>query len=771
MATIDHIVPALSDERWLPLSRYLEPVASNVLRRYLESYSDPGGLVVDPFCQSSRLAVEAEALGRTPVLAHFNPINVLLTRAALAGPEAAALDSAAVRLADTPKRGQPLRRHIEDLYRSRCQRCGASVEVRWIAWDRQNPVEKAYACSVCGHEGPAPCDQGDREGAKAVDPRGVHYWFVLERLAPADDRDRDRAQALLELYPPRSLYALATLIIKAEALFAGSDLEEHLRLIFLLCLERCSKLSELPLPGPWARPRSPQSWTEHNVWTVFEESVAQVKDSAGSASAREAAELVRGLAIRPLVHDLGRGKADLILTAPPSPMRTYWSLSYLWSGWLFGPEAAAIFGPLLRPRSLDWRWYARAMATAFRALAPLVKSKARMVLLLERAPAGQWLGLCLAAASAGLEWEGILLQRRPAVDGDRARWRARITLRRSAPQDSVAGGADAEEAMRRAIVIAGRRTLQEHGEAAPTARLKAAALQEWSERGLLRRAALEHKTDPETLESLLEAGLRDALENRELAGADVSNGMSPSGNGEPPPLPTHWWLPDQAPDGSLLDEVEEKARSLLAKGTDREEILAGFSGMRVPAEGLVEEALRAYGDESEGTWRLRPNEASTSSPARREVRRRLVRIGRLMGYRVGPGNGRASGAETGSQPAGPSQPGFVEVQWGEPHQAQYVFVVRSTALLRDLYRWTETPVEGAVHLIAIPDARAGLMAAKLEAAPLLRVRMSEARWDWVKWSHLTRLASQDRVDRHEFAAFIGLTPLVETPQAQLPLFR
>ena len=394
-----------------------------------------------------------------------------------------------------------------------------------------------------------------------------------------------------------------------------------------------------------------------------------------------------------------------------------------------------------------------------------------MVLLLERAPAEQWLGLCLAAASAGLEWEGILLQSRPALDGDRPRWRARISLRRSAPQDIVAGGAHAEDAMRRAVVISGRRMLEAHGEAVPTAWLMAAALQEWAERGLLRRAALEHKTDPETLESLLDAGLREALESQELTAADSLNGFSPPGNGQPPPLPSHWWLPDQTPDGSLLDEVEEKVRSLLAKGTDREEVLAGFSGMPIPAEGLVEEALRAYGEESEGTWRLRPGEEGMSSPAREEVRRRLVRIGNLIGYRVGPANGPAAGAGVSTEHGGPPLPSFVEVRWGEPQQAQYIFVVRSTALLGDLYRWTETPVEGAVHLIAIPDARAGLMAAKLEAAPLLRERMAEARWDWVKWSHLARLARQESLNRHEFAAFIGLTPLVETPEAQLPLFR
>ncbi len=217
--------------------------------------------------------------------------------------------------------------------------------------------------------------------------------------------------------------------------------------------------------------------------------------------------------------------------------------------------------------------------------------------------------------------------------------------------------------------------------------------------------------------------------------------------------------------------MEEKVRALLGEGTDREEVLAGFTGMRVPAEGLVEEALRAYGEESNGSWRLHPGEAGMSSRAREEVRARLVRIGQLMGYQADGVKGQTSAVVKAALPGELAVASFVEVRWGEPHEPQYVFVVRSTALIGDLYQWTDSPVEGAVHVIAIPDARAGLMAAKLEAAPLLRARMEESRWDWVKWSHLARLAAEDTLDRHEFAAFIGLTPLVETPEAQLPLFR
>jgi hypothetical protein len=48
--------------------------------------------------------------------------------------------------------------------------------------------------------------------------------------------------------------------------------------------------------------------------------------------------------------------------------------------------------------------------------------------------------------------------------------------------------------------------------------------------------------------------------------------------------------------------------------------------------------------------------------------------------------------------------------------------------------------------------------------------MVTRRWQFIKYGHLSQLASAAEVGRHDLKKIVGLQPIVEQDEAQIPLF-
>jgi len=87
----------------------------HVIATYIDAYTDTDGLVVDPFCQSPSIVLEALASGRRVIAVTFNPLDALRAHLGLATLSTRELGAAVTRLADAPKLGVPLREHLQHL--------------------------------------------------------------------------------------------------------------------------------------------------------------------------------------------------------------------------------------------------------------------------------------------------------------------------------------------------------------------------------------------------------------------------------------------------------------------------------------------------------------------------------------------------------------------------------------------------------------------------------------------------------------------------------
>jgi len=246
---------------------------------YVRNLTRPGDLVVDLFCQGPRVVQEAVAAGRRALGLSVNPLLLVAARLGLGRAGADAINAAFTHLADSPKGDVPLRHHMASLYRSACPACGTPGITVWFAWDRDGnyPFEKAVRCSQCEGVQEGTPDDDDLHTVHRIQPRGLAYYYALDRVAPPGHPARERAAELVELYTPRNLSALMDLTMRLEGLEADEEVRIVLTGVLLDCFDAGSSLDPYGEERP--RPRTlrvPSRYLERNVWLCFEEGLSRL---------------------------------------------------------------------------------------------------------------------------------------------------------------------------------------------------------------------------------------------------------------------------------------------------------------------------------------------------------------------------------------------------------------------------------------------------------------------------------------------------------------
>jgi hypothetical protein len=112
----------------------------------------------------------------------------------------------------------------------------------------------------------------------------------------------------------------------------------------------------------------------------------------------------------------------------------------------------------------------------------------------------------------------------------------------------------------------------------------------------------------------------------------------------------------------------------------------------------------------------------------------------------------------------------VDVVWHEGGKAAHAFAVQWTAVLSPLLLDQRVHLGDARGYFVLPEGRADLVCFKIGRSPLLRRALAEGGWDFIKYCHLRHLAQRPERDRHDLKKIVGLEPIIEKPEAQLPLF-
>lgn len=740
-------VPGFPTESTGLLARYLPALPAGVAAAYVERHTAPGDLILDPFGQSARIAVEAVQLGRRAVIVNRNPVVRFVHAVTCNPPSESLARSALTRLADAPAAGGTVEQLVRAMYRSTCPDCGREVDPEFFAWHDDNLLEKRLVCGSCGEDKVRRTEGHDVAQAARYEEHRPGYWWALDRVTPLDDPDRDYARHALDAYTPRALQAIFTLLSKLDTLDLEPDARRALHALLLFAFDEGNSL--WPYPSERGRPKTlnpHQSHRERNLWLALEQGVALfgpvrpvrvVALQELLSSTEPGVAIVEG-PVGELEDAIGGGEFSLALSALPRPNPVLWALSVVWAAWLWDRPASQAIRPLLRRRRYDWDWHEQALRRALPSTAPLLRPDAPVVGLLPASGHPFLAAVLTAADGAGLDLLGLAVQPDDAA--------TQIVWRHSHAASAPAL-ADPGAVLRPQATGGVTSTLQGRAEPSPAEVIQAAALAALAQRNAMRALLQRSPDEPLTaINAAVDAAMRAAPPLAEL---DPRFKATPGGRLR--------WLRSRSSDvAPLAEQVEQEVAGVLARhpGVTTEEVLRAVfearPGLLTPSLQWVWQCLRSYGEELAGDrWRCRPEDMpATRAHAHEETQTYLIALGQRLAFAV---EGKSAKA----------------IRWLDGGETEFLFLVLATAAMGSIL--SGEAHEAANRVLVIPGSRAGMIQYRLQHDPRLQCAVDEHGWTFLKYRHVRRLAAEPDLDRTSLNSILGLDPIVEQPSAQIPL--
>lgn len=757
-------LPGLGVPAALPLARYLPPLPPGMATQWLAENVPPGSWLLDPLGASPPLIFEAARAGYRVLVACNNPILSFLIETLAAAPRFDDFQAVLAELAASRRGEERLEQHIQALYQTTCDTCAEVVQAQAFLWRKgeAQPYARLYQCPKCGESGERPVTPQDLERLARMGGDKMQRVRALQRVIMNEDEYRADVEEALESYLPRPLYALFTLLNKIE----GLDLPpERLRLLHALMLSVFDAGNTLwSWPSGRTRPRQltvPSQFRENNLWMALEEAAKLWSGSEGRPP--NPIPLVhwpnqppeqggiclfhgRVKALTPLPEPI---QPQAVIAAFPRPSQAFWTLSVLWSGWLWGKETTLPLRNILDRRRYDWNWHTTAVHSALAAVSWTLPPETPFFGLIPELAPG-FLGAVVTAAEAGgFRLDGIAL--REGYELAQLVWRpVKLDPAKSEAQGLI--GSRVEAAARQAM----RADLLSRGEPAPYLTLYAAGLWGLARDGLIPRSL---SSIPGDLLTQVQAGLGRNFPNRSFL--RFFGTRPPSGS--PDEERGWWWLAQaEAPAAAemplpLVDRVEMETVRILQKRAAvswmelDQALCSQFTGLMTPAQELVQSILASYAEEAAvqpGIWRMRSGEQASARRADlEESRQSLETIGRHLGYRIeNHGN---------------------TLTWVDPNGGPdwWFFGMASSIISRFVFNPPAAPPEHCT--IVLPGGRAHLLTTKLRRDP----RLAEAArgWRFLKFRHLRDIARREGLTRDLWDALLDEDPLTDEA-TQMPLF-
>lgn len=345
--------PGITYGHMYSMHRYWSKKSPDVVAAYIERYTEPGDIVLDPFCGSGIVACEAIRLGRRAIAIDINPMATFITKMTLTPVNLSHLQWA---FRDVKSACEEV---VSELFVTTCYRCSKDAVVEFVVRDGDVPTQIAYRC-ICSDERlfKTP-DERDESLDHSFEKKKMPFWYPCD--VPLPIIQRERFQFLHELFTKRNLIALSTIFNAIEGL-EDPKIREVMKLAFTAALDKCSRLKPLSRRGRsrpnlsegWVAVRfyAPRMWQEVNPWHAFalsfervykgkKESNAKLKDAVVGSSYEELRTgsvnvvIFTSSADTVLSEHVPKRCVHYVLTDPPFGANIqYLALSTFWGAWL-----------------------------------------------------------------------------------------------------------------------------------------------------------------------------------------------------------------------------------------------------------------------------------------------------------------------------------------------------------------------------------------------------------------------------------------------------
>ena len=398
----------IKPKTWPPrhrIHKYWGRKPSNIVQTYVELFSQVGDTVLDLFCGSSVVPIEAALLGRLGIGVDNNPVAIELGKTLSSPIHVSIFDYEAAKIVDETKN------LLGYLYNTHCRQCGETAVIRSVGYNELDPREIRYRCHKCGNKEAVAPNKLDLQLA-ASDPNTpyitpdneIYFGWEMQKLRRAG------AKKWSDLFTKRNL-AIATFIIGKINEIKSPNLRRWLRITFTSALAQFTKMiadSSKQGGGPSWKINSywmPKKWQELNPIHYFQNRVkktrAALKDLATfTIEKRLNTKIMLGDSRHLQIKD---NSVDYIFTDPPYGGEgiQYGELSMLWGLWLGHParlESEIAFNPY---RSFNQKHYAKGLLSAFTEAARVLKPHKWMTVTFANKDPKVWDALMHACRYAG----------------------------------------------------------------------------------------------------------------------------------------------------------------------------------------------------------------------------------------------------------------------------------------------------------------------------------------------------------------------------------
>lgn len=740
-------IPGSGEPPELPLGRFIPPVPAGMVSAWCNKYLSPGDWVLEPFGFNPMVPIEIASAGYRVLTTINNPIHAFMLQVIASAPQKEAFVAALQDLAIAHKGDDRMEPYIRSLYSVTCAACKRRIEAESFIWEKGSdyPFSAQVDCPYCGADEDQKISETDKAYISALPPIQLHRARALNRIVGQDNTLRSPVMNALNAYPARPMIVLQTIINKLDSLEQSSRQRELLIALILTAADQGNTL--WAHPSPRSRPRQivvPNIYQEHNLWKSMEEAIEKWQVIESPIPIHEWGKT-------PLDTDgihlfTGRFKEldprpkenffSAMMATIPRPNQAFWTLSALWTGWIWGQEAVGPIRNVLARQRYDWNWHTNALSSVFDAVKAYYHPGIKLWgLVSENEP------MLLLATLLGAETASLTLSSFSHSIDDQI---AQCYWEEQRGANATIRPGQAMTAAREKI----DRYLKQKGEPANYQQIHTAAITGLANENKL--AVDIFLQNPNSAASEIQKSIESLFTEEDLL-KRVGGGKASIETGE-------WWLHHPANiDNPLIDRVERKLLKLLIEKRviSAKEIKAiiyeSFQGLFTPGDKLILNCLESYADlvdQENHLWKLKDNEyRHLREEEVYQIKEIIQNLGTKLNYKI-----------LEEDP----------LLWFDETQAEpiYSFHVIATAIIPKYVKEEQKPAQKRV--IVFPGGRANLIAFKKQRDPVL-ADLLDQNFIGVKFRLIRDLGANPLLSRKLFQEQIQADP-PEYHASQLALF-